>query len=117
MTGKPPRSSSSPFPGLKNANMVTEATLVPPNRTVNDAYKKTSWVIKDPETVFGTGTRPPLMNPTTGPGPGAYPIKTTMAKLMESHIRSPCQYSLRGRTKFGDPNEKAVSKNVANEPG
>lgn len=40
-----------------------------------------------------------------------------MFKLHESSIRSPCQFSIRGRTKFGDPNEKAVSKTSANEPG
>lgn len=61
--------------------------------------------------------RPPLMNPTPGPGPGAYPIKTTLGKLMESHIKSPSQFTLRGRTKFGDPNEKSMSKTTANEPG
>jgi Sperm-tail PG-rich repeat len=36
---------------------------------------------------------------------------------MESHIESPCQFSLRGREKFGDPNLKALSKTTANEPG
>lgn len=106
----------SPKNQLRATNILQQS-LSPPKRTVNDAYKKSSWVIKDPETVFGTGTRPPLMNPTTGPGPGAYPIKTTMGKLLESHIKSPCQFSLRGRTKFGDPNEKALSKTSANEPG
>ena len=57
------------------------------------------------------------MNPTPGPGPGAYPIKTTLGKLLESNIKSPCQFTLRGRTKFGDPNEKSLSKTTANEPG
>lgn len=36
---------------------------------------------------------------------------------MESHIKSPSQFTLRGRTKFGDPNEKSMSKTTANEPG
>jgi hypothetical protein len=36
---------------------------------------------------------------------------------MESHIKSPSQFTLRGRTKFGDPNEKAMSKSAASEPG
>jgi hypothetical protein len=40
-----------------------------------------------------------------------------MGKLLESHIKSPCQYSLRSRTKFGDPNEKSMNKTSANEPG
>lgn len=114
MTGaSPPRSPSSP--GRKTD--LFQGDIPPPNRTVMDAYKRTSWVTKDPETSFGTGTRPPLMMPTAGPGPGAYPIKTTMGQLMESHIRSPCQFSLRGRTKFGDPNAKAMSKTSASEPG
>ncbi len=82
-----------------------------------DAFNKTSWFEKEPEITFGTGSRPPLYNPSGGPGPGAYPIKTTLGKLMESHIKSPCQYTLRGRTKFGDPNEKSMSKSNANEPG
>jgi hypothetical protein len=36
---------------------------------------------------------------------------------MESNIKSPCQFTLRGREKFGDPNERALSKTFANEPG
>lgn len=107
-TQSPPRSPS---------NGIALASLKPPNRTVNDAYKHTSWVIKEPEISFGTGTRPPLNPPTNGPGPGAYQIKSTTGKLFESHIKSPCQFSIRGRTKFGDPNAKALSKNTANEPG
>jgi hypothetical protein len=94
-----------------------EPKLVAPKRTVMDAFNKTSWFEKEPEIGFGTGSRPPLNEPTSGPGPGAYPIKTTMAKLAESHIRSPCQYTLRSRTKFGDPNERSMSKTSANEPG
>lgn len=88
-----------------------------PKRTVMDAFNHTTWFEKEPEIGFGTGNRPPLNYPSEGPGPGAYPIKTTMGKLMESHIRSPAQYSLRSRTKFGDPNEKALSKTSASEPG
>jgi hypothetical protein len=85
-----------------------------------DAFKQTSWTTKDPETKFGTGTRPPLNNPNGGPGPGAYVIKSTMGttgKLLESHIPTPNQFSIRGRTKFGDPNARAISKTAANEPG
>jgi len=89
----------------------------PVNRTVMDAFNHASYFPKEPEIGFGTGSRPPLMNPTAGPGPGAYPIKSTLGKLLESHIRSPSQFTLRGRTKFGDPNEKSMSKTTANEPG
>lgn len=96
---------------------LVEPELKAPKRTVMDSFNKTSWFPKEPEVGFGTGSRPPLNNPTTGPGPGAYQIKTTMAKLYESHITSPCQYSLRSRTKFGDPNERSMSKSSANEPG
>lgn len=52
--------------------------------------------------------------------PGAYPIKSTMGtngKILESHIRTPSQFSIRGRTKFGDPNARAISKTAASEPG
>lgn len=87
-------------------------------RTIMDAFNATTYYKKDPECgAFGTGVRPPLYMPGGGPGPGAYPIKTTMGKLMESHITSPCQFSLRGRTKFGDPNEKSMSKSAKNDPG
>ena len=88
-----------------------------PRRTVNDSFLKSSFVEHAPEWGFGTGSRPPLLVPGDGPGPGAYPIKTTMGKLMESNIRSPGQFSLRGRTKFGDPNEKCMNKTAAAEPG
>jgi len=108
MTGPP----SSPTSKLQNVN-----ELKPPNRTVMDAFNQTSWFAKEPEVGFGTGSRPPLSNPSLGPGPGAYPIKTTMGKVMESHIKSPCQFTLRGRTKFGDPNEKTMNKSSASEPG
>ena len=86
-------------------------------RTVMDAFNSTSTYSNDPQIGFGTGSRPPLYNPGGGPGPGAYPIKTTMAPLMESHINSHCAFSLRGRVKFGDPNEKTMSKSVKDDPG
>jgi hypothetical protein len=90
---------------------------VPPKRTAMDAFLKSSFVQTAPSIGFGSGSRPPLSTPTLGPGPGAYPIKTTMGKVMESHINSPCQFSLRGRTKFGDPNEKSMNKSSMAEPG
>jgi hypothetical protein len=40
-----------------------------------------------------------------------------MGKVLESHIKSTNQFSIRGRTKFGDPNEKSMNKTTANEPG
>lgn len=88
-----------------------------PKRTVMTAFEKTTYYNKDPEVGIGTSTRPPLYNPNQGPGPGTYSIKTTMGKLMESNIKSPCQFSLRSRQKFGDPNERSMSKTSANEPG
>ena len=98
-------------------NLMDTIELKPPNRTVMDAFEKTSWVRAEPGVKFGSGTRPPLNNPEGGPGPGAYQIKSTMGKVMESHLRTPSQFSIRGRTKFGDPNERALSKTSANEPG
>lgn len=88
-----------------------------PKRTIFDAFNKTSHFPSSPEIGFGTGSRPPLSNPNATPGPGTYPIKTTIGKVMESHIKSPCQYSIRSRTLFGNPNAKAMSKSNATEPG
>ncbi len=84
---------------------------------VIEAFNKTSFLPKEPEYGFGTGIRPPLSEPTAGPGPGAYVIKTTMGKLVESNFFSPPQFTLKGRTKFGDPNARAMSKACASEPG
>jgi hypothetical protein len=81
------------------------------------SYNKTSYCIHAPEYSFGTGSRPPLSEPTAGPGPGAYVIKSTMGKIMDSKYVTPSQFTLKGRTKFGDPNARAVSKTTANEPG
>lgn len=85
--------------------------------TLMDSFNKTSAFTKDPEIGFGTGSRPPLMVPTSTPGPGAYQIKTTLSKTIDSTIKSPEQYSIRSRHKFGDPNERALSKTNSNEPG
>jgi len=87
-------------------------------RTVIDSFYKSSFCTKSPEYSFGTGSRPPLNHlENIGPGPGAYPIKTTLGKVMESDITSPGYFSIRGRTKFGDPYEKAISVTAKNEPG
>lgn len=85
--------------------------------TVMDAFNKTSTFYHEPEVGFGTGSRPPLNLPTSTPGPGAYQIKTTISKTIESNIKSPEQYTIRSRHKFGDPNLKSMSKTTANEPG
>lgn len=86
-------------------------------RTIMDAFNNSSTFTADPVIGFGTGSRPPLNMPGGGPGPGAYKIQSTMFKIMESQIVSPCQFSLRGRVKFGDPNEKTMSKSVKDDPG
>lgn len=116
-TGSPPRGGGSPGSPNRSGKLLETVTVNPPNRTVMDAFEKTSWVKKEPEIGFGTSTRPPLNQVDGGPGPGAYAIKTTMGKVMESHLRTPSQFSIRGRTKFGDPNEKALSKTASLEPG
>lgn len=108
---------SGPESPDKSIRMVAGVATFIPKKTVMDAFNKSSTFSKDAEIGFCTGSRPPLSEPTAGPGPGAYVIKTTMGKLMESHIKSPCQFTLAGREKFGDPNEKALSKTSANEPG
>jgi hypothetical protein len=89
-----------------------------PKRTVLDAYKKSSFATSVPEIGFGTGARPSIQDgPSGGPGPGSYPIKSTLGVVPESHIPNPLKFSLRGRTKFGDPNEKTMSKTSGNLPG
>jgi hypothetical protein len=88
-----------------------------PRLTVMDSFNKTSTFKKEPEIGFGTGSRPPLMVPTSTPGPGAYQMKTTLQKTIDSTIRSPEQYTIRSRNNFGDPNLKALSKTTASEPG
>lgn len=81
------------------------------------AFEKTSYYTNAPAVGFGTGSRPPLYSTGGGPGPGAYPIKSTMFRLLESNFRTPGQFSLRSRQKFGDPNEKSMNKHAALEPG
>ena len=98
-------------------NNVMNQELGAPRLTLMDSFNKTSTFSKEPEVGFGTGSRPPLMVPTTTPGPGAYQIKTTMNKTIDSTIKSPEQFSIRSRHNFGDPNLKALSKTTANEPG
>ena len=106
-------------PTLTNAGMsnIMNQELAAPRLTLMDAFNKTSSFKKEPEVGFGTGSRPPLMVPTSTPGPGAYQIKTTMNKTIDSTIESPKQFSIRSRQNFGDPNLKALSKTTANEPG
>ena len=41
---------------------------LPPKRTAMDAYLKSSFVTNAPQINFGSGTRPPLSEPTLGPG-------------------------------------------------
>lgn len=98
-------------------NNILNQELAAPRLTLMDAFNKTSCYTKEPEIGFGTGSRPPLMVPTATPGPGAYQIKTTMSKTIDSSIKSPQQFSIRSRQNFGDPNLKALSKTTANEPG
>jgi hypothetical protein len=89
-----------------------------PRRTVNDAYKKSSSCRSTAEIGFGTGARPSLVDgPSGGPGPGSYPAKSTLGVVPESTLPNPLKFSLRGRTKFGDPNEKTMNKHASAEPG
>jgi hypothetical protein len=84
---------------------------------VIEAYKASSFTVKEPEYGFGTGSRPPLSSIVGGPGPGSYPLKTTLGKIFESNMKSPGQFTLKSRQKFGDPYSKAMSKTNMNEPG
>jgi len=85
--------------------------------TEMDAFESSSYYPAAPSITFGTGSRPPMYSIGGGPGPGAYVIKTTLSKQADSNLKTPCQFSLRGRTKFGDPNEKSMNKTAAQEPG
>lgn len=108
MTSSPPKGTAGSAFALENAMT---------KRTIMDAFNKTTYYKKDPEIGFGTAARPNLNEPNANPGPGSYAIKTTMKKTLLSNIHSPESFSLRSRHKFGDPNEKALSKTSANEPG
>lgn len=103
--------------------MVVQVTMATTNEesgprlTVMDAFNKTSTYTQDPQISFGTGSRPSLVSMSNTPGPGAYQIKTTLKKTVDSTIESPVAFTIRSRQNFGDPNLKAVSKVTANEPG
>ena len=94
---------------------ITDEDLVP--RTEMDSFNSSSYYKKQPEILFGTGSRPPMYNPNNTPGPGTYPYKSTLGKQMITDLQTPCQFSLRSRQKFGDPNEKSLNKTAAAEPG
>lgn len=105
-------------PGSPGRALSPSALDMPvPSMTLMDSFNKTTTFPAQPEIGFGTGSRPPLMVPTTTPGPGAYAIKTTLSKTVDSTIRSPMQFTIRSRQKFGDPNLRALSKATASEPG
>lgn len=102
-----------------NTLLTSDIDAIEPLKTDEmEAFLHTSWIKSIPSTKFGTGSRPPLHNPSEGgPGPGAYQIKSTLGKSIESENPTPCQFTLKGRTKFGDLNEKILSKNNINDPG
>lgn len=102
--------------GFQNTAGLQDA-LSGPRLTLMDSFNKTSTFPQDPKVGFGTGSRPSLVAPSNTPGPGAYQIKTTLKKTIDSTIESPVAYSIRSRQNFGDPNLKAMSKTTANEPG
>jgi len=51
------------------------------------------------------------------PGPGAYPLPSTLYKHPSSSFISPPSFSMRGREKFGSPDLKAVDRTTQLEPG
>jgi hypothetical protein len=83
--------------------------------SVIDAFKAT--IPASPEYGFGTGSRPPLNEPSTTPGPGAYPRNTTLCNSIDSTIPSAPMFSLRSRQKFGDPIGRSMSATAPIEPG
>lgn len=93
-----------------------EPLEIPTNRTVMDAYRAT---LPDlPNISFGTSFRPPLYNPSQAPGPGNYALPSTLTNPVVSNVRNPPAFSLRSRTKFGDPmGYKNASAGGSFEPG
>lgn len=102
--------------GFQNTAGLQDA-LSGPRLTLMDSFNKTSTYPQEAKIGFGTGSRPSLVALSNTPGPGAYQIKTTLKKTIDSTIESPVAYSIRSRQNFGDPNLKAMSKTTANEPG
>lgn len=105
-----PGRSSSASPGKTRS-------LRDHERTVMDAFNSSSFYRKDPEIVFGTSVRQPRLSGTLTPGPGAYPLKSTLFKQFDSQIQNPPEFSLKSRQKFGDPYLRALDKTMASEPG
>ena len=66
--------------GLLKTNKKIDPTTLP-RRTEMDSFNASSYYKKAPEILFGTGSRPPLYNPNQTPGPGQYPMKSTMSKM------------------------------------
>mmetsp|Transcript_16887 Transcript_16887/g.64321 ORF Transcript_16887/g.64321 Transcript_16887/m.64321 type:complete len:135 (-) Transcript_16887:1170-1574(-) len=86
-------------------------------RTVIDSFLTTQK--SSPAIGFGSSKRPPLNEAgDETPGPGAYRIKSTMlGSTPDSRIRSTPKFSLRGREKFGSPDQKAMDPTAVLEPG
>lgn len=82
-----------------------------------DAFNSSSYYRKDPEVVFGSSGRQPRLPGTLTPGPGTYPLKSTLFRQFDSQMRNPPEYSLKSRQKFGDPYLRALDKTMASEPG
>ncbi len=77
-------------------------------RTLMDAFNKATYFPKEPEIGFGTAARASLVENTNTPGPGTYPIKTTMKKTLISTYHSPESFYNRSSHKIGDPKEKSL---------
>jgi hypothetical protein len=95
----------------------THSLRARPERSTMEAFNKSSYYPKGPEIGFGTSARLAMSFNDTTPGPGAYPVKSTLFKHFNSEIRNPPEYSLKSRQKFGDPYLRALDKTTANEPG
>ena len=86
-------------------------------RTVMEAFNHSSYFKKDAEVGFGTSARLSMNFSDPTPGPGSYPLKSTLFKHFDSSIKNPAEYTLKSRQKFGDPYLRALDKTTANEPG
>jgi hypothetical protein len=86
-------------------------------RTVMDSFNSSTYYKKEPEIGFGTSARLAMSFSDQTPGPGAYPLKSTLYRQFNSTIRNPPETTMKSRQKFGDPYLRALDKTTANEPG
>lgn len=105
--------ATAPGHGTKQTNSLRAHQKL----TVMDSFNKSSYYPAEPAIGFGTSARLAMSFGDPTPGPGAYPLKSTLFKHFDSTITNPAEYTLKSRQKFGDPYLRALDKTTAAEPG